>query len=208
MAGVPRVSGRHVDADGASRSQDVRLEDDATHIREWQPVLVPGLLQTPAYAEAVTVEGPDYVSPERIAQLVKIRESRQTKIQEGGATYTAIVWEAVITHPLVSVDVHREQLSAMLAIGTRKNVTIQVLPFGAGLMAAASSAFSTFSFDSEPTVEAVTLENLRGASVLEAAEDLAAYAHVYDLLRSSAMAPEESAKLIRSSLETIKEDTS
>ncbi|MEU8648632.1 helix-turn-helix transcriptional regulator [Streptomyces sp. NPDC048737] len=186
----------------------IALEDDATHIREWQPVLVPGLLQTPAYAEAVTTEGPNYVSPERITQLVKVRESRQAKIGEGGATYTAIVWEAVVAHPLVDVEVHGEQLSAILEAGKRKNVTIQVLPFRAGLLAAASSAFSTFSFDSEPTVEAVTLENLRGASVLEDPEDLAAYANTYDLLRSSALAPEASASLIRSALRTLKEDMS
>jgi hypothetical protein len=58
----------------------------------------------------------------------------------------------------------------------------------AGVLATSTSAFSTFSFEPGPTVEAVTLDNLRGASVLEGAEDLAAYANVYDLrgaLRSS-----------------------
>ncbi|MEU4050240.1 helix-turn-helix transcriptional regulator [Streptomyces olivaceus] len=183
----------------------IALEDDATYIREWQQVLVPGLLQTSAYTEAVIRTSPTYMEPERVAQLLKVRESRQAKIEEGGARYSAIIWEAVITHPLVSVDVHREQLSAILEVGDRKNVAVQVLPFSVGALATVTSAFSTFSFDSDPVVEAVALENLRGTSVLEGPEDLAAYANMYDLLRSSALAPEASAKLIRDILRSTED---
>ncbi|MFE2043273.1 helix-turn-helix domain-containing protein [Streptomyces sp. NPDC059477] len=184
----------------------IALEDDATYIREWQPVMVPGLLQTPAYAEAVIVGGPHYLDPERVGQLVKVRVGRQAKIEEGGASYTAILWEAVLAHPLVNVEIHREQLSAILEIGERKNVTVQVLPFSAGVLAGYSCAFYSFSFDEEPRVEAVAMDNLRGTSVLEGAEDLAAYANAFDLLRSSALAPDESSKVIRSILRSLKED--
>ncbi|OIK03993.1 helix-turn-helix domain-containing protein [Streptomyces monashensis] len=186
----------------------IALEDDATYIREWQPVLVPGLLQTPAYAEAVARGNPHYIAPERIAQLVKVRESRQAKIEEGGATYSTILWESVVAHPLVDVAVHREQLAAILEVGKRKNVTVQVLPFSAGVLGAVTSDFSAFSFDSEPAVEAVTLENLRGTSILEGSEDLTAYANMYDQLRSSALAPDASAKLIRGVLRSLREDAS
>ncbi|MFJ8938364.1 helix-turn-helix domain-containing protein [Streptomyces sp. NPDC102365] len=186
----------------------IALEDDATYIREWQPVMVPGLLQTPAYAEAVIAASPHRIEPDRAAQLVKVRAGRQAKIEEGGASYTAILWEAVITQPLVDVGIHREQLSAILEIGKRKNVTVQVLPFSASVLAGYCSGFYSFSFDEQPTVEAVAIDNLRGTSVLEGAEDLAAYANAYDLLRSSALAPDASAKLIRGILRSLKEDTS
>ncbi|WP_371664982.1 helix-turn-helix domain-containing protein [Streptomyces sp. NBC_00280] len=186
----------------------IALEDDATYIREWQPVLFPGLLSTSGYAEAVITAGPNYVAPERVAHLVKAREGRQAKIEEGGATYTAILWESVITQPLVSVKVQREQLSWLLEVGKRQNVTVQVLPFTAGVLAGSTSAFSSFSFGPEPTVEAVALENMRGTSVLESPEDLAAYANAYDLLRSSALTPDASAKLIRRVLRTSEEDAS
>lgn len=106
----------------------------------------------------------------------------------------------------MSPEVHREQLAAILQVAQRKNVTVQVLPFSAGALAAATSAFSSFSFDSEPAVEAVTIENLRGASVLEGSEDLAAYGNVYDQLRSAALAPDASAELLRDILRSTKED--
>ncbi|MFH9826898.1 helix-turn-helix domain-containing protein [Streptomyces bobili] len=186
----------------------IALEDDATFIREWQPIMAPGLLQTPAYAQAVIAASPHYIEPERAAQLVKVRMGRQAKIEEGGASYTAILWEAVLTQPLVSLEIHREQLSAILEVGNRKNVTVQVLPVSAGVLAGYSCAFYSFSFDDEPTVEAVAMDNLRGTSVLEGAEDLAAYANAFDLLRSSALTPDASAKLIRGILRSLKEDTS
>lgn len=186
----------------------IALEDDATYIREWQPVLVPGLLQTQAYAEALISGSPHYIEPERVTELVKVRMGRQAKIEEGGASYTAILWESVVANRLVDAEVHQEQLAAILEIGKRKNVTVQVLPFSAGVLGTMTSAFSAFSFDVEPVVEAVTLENLRGASVLEGAEDLTAYANMYDVLRSSALAPEASARLIRGVLRRAKEVSS
>ena len=139
---------------------------------------------------------------------MKVRAGRQAKIEEGGASYTVILWESVVAHPLVSVEIHRDQLAAILETGKRKNVTVQVLPFSAGSLAGYSSAFSSFSFDEEPTVEAVAMDNLRGTSVLEAAGDLAAYANAFDLLRSAALAPEASARVIRGVLRSLKEDTS
>ncbi|MGW4238574.1 DUF5753 domain-containing protein [Streptomyces sp. NPDC004749] len=186
----------------------ISLEDDATYIREWQPVMFPGLLQTSAYAEAAIAAGLSYVAPERIEKLIKVREARQAKIDEGGAIYTAIIWEPVIRHSLVDMDIHRQQLTRTLEVGERKNVTVQVLPFAAGAKAGMTSAFASFSFDSEPTVEAVTLDNLRGTSILEAPDDLTAYANAFDQLRSAALAPEASARLIREVLRSSKEDTS
>ncbi|MBD9703526.1 helix-turn-helix domain-containing protein [Streptomyces sp. ID01-12c] len=186
----------------------ISLEGDATHIRVWAQVLVPGLLQTPAYAESVITSGPSYVPPERVAQLVKVREARQEKIDEGEAAYTAIIWEPVIIHPLVRAESHREQLERILEVGQRKNVTIQVLPVSAGTLAGEISAFASFSFDIEPVVEAVTLDNLRGTSILEAPEDLAAYTLAFDQLRSAALAPDASAQLIRHALQRSKDDAS
>jgi transcriptional regulator with XRE-family HTH domain len=186
----------------------ISLEDDATYMREWQPVLVPGLLQTPAYAEAVITAGPIFVARVRVGQLLTVREARQTKIEPGGTNYTAIIWEPVIIHALMGPEIHREQLAHILDVTKRQNVTIQVLPFSAGVLVGVTSAFSSFSFGSEPVVEAVTMENLRGTSILEDPEDLAAYTNVFDQLRSAAMTPDASTRLIRSALRSSKEDES
>lgn len=187
----------------------ISLEDDATHIREWQPALIPGLLQIPGYAEAVIDSAADFVDPGKVPKLVKVRQDRQARIEEteDAAHYTAIIWEPVIAHPAVRVDIYQEQLAHILEVGKRRNVTLQVLPISAGVKATMPSAFSCFSFDAEPTVEAVTLDNLRGSSILEGAEDLAAYSLAFDQLRSAALAPEASARLIRGVLRRSKEES-
>ncbi|MGW3568246.1 helix-turn-helix domain-containing protein [Streptomyces sp. NPDC000941] len=187
----------------------ISLEDDATHIREWQPALIPGLLQVPAYAEAVITSNADFIDPDKVPKLVEVRGDRQARIDEkgGAANYTAIIWEPVIIHPIVKVEIHQEQLAHVLEVSKRQNVTLQVLPISAGVKATMPSAFSCFSFDAEPTVEAVTLDNLRGSSILEGTEDLTAYTLAFDQLRSAALAPEASAKLIRGVLRRSKEES-
>ncbi|MEE1798229.1 helix-turn-helix transcriptional regulator [Streptomyces sp. JV176] len=186
----------------------ISLEDDATFIREWQTVLVPGLLQTPAYAEQTSTLAPNSVAPEAVARYVKVREERQAKIEEGGTSYSAIVWEPIVTIALVPDAVHREQLEQLLKVGRRSNVSIQVLPVSAGVKAGVSYPFSSFSFDSQPAVEAVAIDNLRGASILEATDDLTAYARVFDRLRSEALSPDSSARLVRQVLRSSKEEAS
>ena len=184
----------------------ISLEDDATSIREWQTVLVPGLLQTAGYAECASMAGPDYVSPESVARLVKVREERQAKISEGGTRYAAVIWEPVVINQLVPDDVYVDQLEHLLKVGKRQNVTLQILPLSAGVRAGMTYPFSSFSFDSQPTVEAVAIDNLRGASILEGSDDLAAYTRAFDQLRSAALTPDASAQLIRRALRTSKED--
>ncbi|MGM9438972.1 helix-turn-helix domain-containing protein [Streptomyces murinus] len=186
----------------------IMLEDDASHIRQWHPVLIPGLLQTQAYAKAVITGGPATLSPERIERLLEVRRRRQERITEGGVKHSAVIWEAVIEHPLASIETHRDQLSFLLEVGQRENVTVQVLPFSAGSLVAAAEAFAAFSFDSESAIEAVTMNDVMSTSVLESPYDLEVYTSSFDLLCSSALSPEASAKLIRSKLETIEEGAS
>jgi transcriptional regulator with XRE-family HTH domain len=186
----------------------IALEDDASHIRQWQPVLVPGLLQTPAYAELIITEGPSELSSEQIAELVKVRSRRQERISEGEIKYTAVLWEAVITYPLLTTAVHREQLAALLEAAGRTNVILRVLPFRSGTLAVGTSAFAAFSFDSESVVEVVTMDDLMSTSIIENPEDLAVHAKTFDLLQSAALTPAESVELIRDKLRMIEEDDS
>ncbi|MGP2439151.1 helix-turn-helix domain-containing protein [Streptomyces sp. JW3] len=178
----------------------IALEDDASHIRQWQPVLVPGLLQTPGYAELIITEGPSDLPSEQIAELVKVRSRRQARVAEGGIEYTVVLWEAVITYPLASAAVHREQLAALLQAAQRGNVTLQVLPFSSGTLAAGTSAFAAFSFDSASAVEVVTMDDLMCTTILEDPADLAVHAKTFELLQSAALSPGESTELIQRKL--------
>ena len=175
----------------------ITLESDSTYIRSWEPSLIPGLLQTPEYAESVISSGPNFIAPERITELVKVRQERQRRIEEGGVHFTAIIWEPAITSLRHDPAVCTGQLRRLLDAGQRQNVTVQILPTSASRAAGMSGAFVAFSFGVEPHVEAVTVDTVANTTVVEVPEDLAAYANTFDQLRSAAMSPEESAEHIR-----------
>ncbi|MEW1659518.1 helix-turn-helix transcriptional regulator [Streptomyces sp. NPDC093707] len=181
----------------------IALEHEATYIRAWEPVLVPGLLQTPEYTEAVIAIGPRSVQPEEVVELTKLRRERQRRIEEGGASFAAIIWEPALTALCSEPSVNKGQLGHLLDAGKRQNVTIQLLPASASLVAGMSSGFAAFSFGVEANVEAVTLDNPAHTNVVEAPEDLARYVNVFDQLRSAALPPDNSAERIRELLEDV-----
>ncbi|MFI6863214.1 helix-turn-helix domain-containing protein [Streptomyces sp. NPDC050421] len=175
----------------------ITLENDSTYIRSWEPALIPGLLQTPEYAEAVITSGPTFITPERIRQLVKVRQERQRRIEEGRTHFTAIIWEPAITSLVDAPEYCEAQWARLIEAGHRQNVTVQVLPESASMAAGMSGAFVAFSFGAEPNVEAVTVRNVANTTVVESVEDLSTYINVFDQLRSAAMSPEASVKRIR-----------
>ncbi|MEU6892283.1 DUF5753 domain-containing protein [Streptomyces sp. NPDC046557] len=174
----------------------ITLENDATHIRTWQPALIPGLLQTPDYAKSVISAGPFHLSQDQIAQLVQVRQERQRRVEEGEVKVAAVIWEPAITslahHPTLAVRQWRRLLDA----AQRPHVTVQMLPASASREAGTTGPFVSFSFGGEPNVEAVAVENLPNTSVIEAPDDLALYVNAFDGLRSSALSPEETADRI------------
>ncbi|REK88719.1 helix-turn-helix domain-containing protein [Streptomyces inhibens] len=175
----------------------ITLETDATYIRSWSPTRIPGLLQTPEYTETVITIGPKFIPPGRVAELVKLRQERQRRIEEGGAHFTAIIWEPAITALASERWVQSGQLAQLLEASQRQNVTIQLLPMTQSLVAGMSGAFVAFSFGVEANVEAVTLENPANTNVVEEPEDLALYVRIFDQLRSAALSPDETAERIR-----------
>ncbi|MFF4602132.1 helix-turn-helix domain-containing protein [Streptomyces sp. NPDC001339] len=179
----------------------ITLEADATYIRSWGPTRVPGLLQTPEYTEAVIATGPKFIPPPRVAELVKLRQERQRRIEEDGTHLTAIMWEPAVSALMCEPHVYTGQLMHLVEVSQRQNVTVQLLPSAESLIAGMSGAFVAFSFGVEANVEAVTLENPANTSVVEAPEDLALYVNIFDQLRSAALSPDESTERIRKALD-------
>ncbi|MEU8529614.1 helix-turn-helix transcriptional regulator [Streptomyces sp. NPDC048629] len=175
----------------------ITLESDSTYIRSWEPALIPGLLQTPEYAESVIAAGPTFIAHDRVVELVKVRQERQKRMEEGGVNFTAIVWDPAISALLHDRDVATGQLARLLEAGQRQNVTLQILPGSASKAAGMSGPFVGFSFGVEPVVEAVTVRTVTNTTVVEDPKDLAVYTNVFDQLRSAAMSPEESADHLR-----------
>lgn len=110
------------------------LEAGATHLASYQPMLVPGLLQTEDYARAVISQMRKDLSAPQVESLVTVRIERQNS-RLGGETparFWAILDEAVLRRTVGSVEVMRDQMRKLVEASEQPNVTVQLLPFSLG----------------------------------------------------------------------------
>ncbi len=180
----------------------IGLETDASYIKTWEPTTVPGLLHTPEYARAVMLANPAMISPDKLENLIGIRHERQVRLEQGtDVRLDAVIWEAALVTTVGGDEVQRGQLSRLLELMDRPNISVQVLPLEAGDKANMSGSFVMFSFGSERSVSTVFVETLTSSQYLERDEELRGYTLVFDALRSAALSPAASAARIRQRLE-------
>ncbi|MFE7171616.1 helix-turn-helix domain-containing protein [Streptomyces sp. NPDC057616] len=161
--------------------QHLGLEEAASLIRTYEVQFIPGLLQTPAYAEAVIRLGHPISSPEAIQRRVELRMTRQELLSRPGAPKLwVVVDEAALRRPLGGTGVMRAQLEHLIEIAGRPNVTLQVLPFHVGGHAAAGGPVTVLRFPVPDLPDVVYLEQLSSALYLDKPEEVDHYLAVMD----------------------------
>lgn len=165
----------------------IGLENGAASIREYDPELIPGILQTRGYAEQVNRTPVDSLDDEDVQRRVAVRLERQSLLTRFGAPqFTAVLNEAVLRRVVGGPAIMAEQLLHLLKATELPNVTVRVLPFTAGLHAGAfGGAFSFLEFPIDATgrpVEKPTvyLESPTGALYLYRQHEIATYNTVWD----------------------------
>lgn len=109
------------------------LEERATAISSFETLMIPGLLQTPEYAESIIqLENPE--APEmQHRRWLKVRMTRQhILMNHDPSTLTAIIDESVLRRPVGDNDVMYRQLDHLLALGTKQHIRIHILRNSAG----------------------------------------------------------------------------
>ncbi|MFE3884722.1 helix-turn-helix domain-containing protein [Streptomyces lydicus] len=183
----------------------VTLETDATYIRTWQPLFIPGLLQTDDYMRTLISLDLTAHAAEAIDEAVAIRQTRRRVIEEAGARFAAVIWEPALTAPMPCQKTHREQLAHIHNVAQRQNVSIQVLPLSEWRAAHLSSHFVMFNFGPEAAPEAVAYDTTTSTVLLEEPEDVAKHARIFETLRSAALTPDQSLAFIRRSIKGMVE---
>lgn len=175
----------------------ISLEAGASHARTLETTVVPGLLQTPDYARAVTQAALADLPPSRIDALVDVRIARQSVLQgDQPLKLEAVLDEAVLRRPAGSPEVMKAQLRHLLQVMELPQVELQVLPFSAGVHIGITGPFVIFSFPLIADLDVVVLDHLTSSLYLERKEDLRAYSDAFDTLRGHALSCEESSALI------------
>jgi len=110
----------------------VAIEQEATVIRSFQPMMFPGLLQTEEYARALYVGG-SYFSPEEIEQQVQARLQRQRILARETPPWSVFVLdEGVLRRQVGDREVMWAQVARLLEAARAKRTEVQVVPSGVG----------------------------------------------------------------------------
>ncbi|WP_281367903.1 helix-turn-helix domain-containing protein [Nonomuraea typhae] len=164
-------------ADSAARwpvwvARLVEIEQRADMLRVWQPLLVPGLLQTEEYARAV-FRGKPGTTPDLVEKDVATRMERQSIIKaESGPILRVVLDEGVLTQPIGSEAVMAEQMAHLAAMDEHPRVNIHVLPRDSWVTTGLQGSFILASMSGMPDmayIESITLSQITAdaAYVLE-----------------------------------------
>lgn len=177
------------------------LEQAASSVATFEPVVVPGLLQTAAYATAVERVGPTPRPPDdEIAQRVDTRIARQRVLdREPEPLKLSVVLDESVLHRVAGDrDVMRQQLNHLAQMADRPNVEIRILPLDAGVFSAAFGAFQVLAAPGASGPYMACVEDRAGPHYLDRPQEIDAHATLFGYLSDVALPPAPSVDLLRS----------
>lgn len=181
----------------------VGLEEAASELLIHYGAMVPGILQTEAYAHSL-LEQALSVRVEDIDQIAKNRVQRRERLHASDAPeLSVILGEPAILGMVGGSDVMREQLQLLLDVAQLKHVTLQVLPLSNWAHPALGSSFTMLRLTG-PEKTLVYLEDVTDADYLAGAHHLETYTLAFNRLRVAALSEPDSAALIGEALENFR----
>ena len=115
-------------------------EDSASRIRTYHGLIVPGILQTEQYMRAVFNVTED---PQIVETGVQVRLRRQELLRRAAPPEVlALLDEGVLRRVVGGYELMIEQLAHLRALNEQPRVTIQVVPFAAGMVAGMNRSFT------------------------------------------------------------------
>lgn len=178
----------------------IGLEAEANMIQSYEPQVIPGLLQTEAYARAFIQSGMVHPDPAAVERRVAARLARHDELlrQESGPEIWAILDEPVITRPVGGAEVMREQLAHIneLTAAPNSRITVQVLPMSLGAHPGMNGPFVLLSFSDPKDRPVVFLETATDGLYLEEEQDIERYTLKFRHLVARALGPEQSKDMI------------
>jgi transcriptional regulator with XRE-family HTH domain len=173
----------------------VGLETEASRLRVYSGLLIPGLAQIAEYTRAIlravlrTVSLDQKEQLEDLDRLVELRMARQKVLTP---VTSLVLDEAALRRPVGGSKVMRRQFEHLIEMAAADNITLQVLPHAAGEHPGMSGAFTIMSFADSADGDIVFVENPMRDLYLEEAYEIQRYALMFDQMSAAALNPEES----------------
>ncbi|MFG2128736.1 helix-turn-helix domain-containing protein [Streptomyces sp. NPDC048751] len=176
----------------------IGLETDAASLRVFAPQVVPGLLQTRAYAEAVITGALPETATAEIEKRVQVRMRRQERVSaaENPLRLWAVLDEAALRRVVGDRQLMREQLEHLAEVSQLPHVTVQVLPFDVGAHPGLNGQYAILEFPDTADSSVVYIEGVTSDLYLEKAPDVQNYSVMYEHLRAQAMNADQTRQFI------------
>lgn len=174
------------------------MEERATVLRNWEALVVPGLLQTEAYARGVIRGARPTDSEAGIERIVAARMARQDiwqRVDPEPPVLSVILGEAVLRQRIGGVAVIPEQFGRLIEAANNPKIAIQIMPFTADAHPGLLGSFVVASFENAP--DAAYLDSVLNGQVSEQRKQIAQARLLYDTLAREALSPGASIELIK-----------
>ncbi|OPC76768.1 XRE family transcriptional regulator [Embleya scabrispora] len=179
------------------------LESDADSTRIYTPNLIPGLLQTGAYAREIIAATALTRTPQEVLSLAEVRKARQSILTRPDRPLSlwAVIHESAFHQRFAGQPaLMRHQLRHLLDSADLPNVSIQVMPLTATPHPGLLGLFEIVRFPNPwPTV--VNLENLRGGYFVEGTADVQVFEAAFDHVVAAALPVDDSREIIKNLME-------
>lgn len=183
----------------------IGLEDESTALRCVSPTGVPGLLQTEEFARALVdaslwttaVEGRPRPAPAVVGERADLRMIRQREVLHRPIPpeITAVLDEAVLYRQIGGPGPLRRQLLHLLELGRAPHITVQVLPFTAGMLTMVSP-FVILEFPDPADTDVVYTEGAFEYILRDDPTDVETYRLVFQRVQAASRSEPESLALI------------
>ncbi|WP_369260210.1 helix-turn-helix domain-containing protein [Streptomyces sp. R35] len=176
------------------------MERHAETIEEWAPSLIPGLLQTAAYATRVVHTSLPWLPPETVEKQVRARMERaQLWESEEHPAFWAVLHETLIRNPLLEPAEMAAQLGHIAHVIRSTQSVLQIVPETAAAHPLMMGMVKVMTFPDAPPV--VYTEGLHSGQLIDFPALVKNYRRSYDLLRAAALPPDESLTLVEQAAE-------
>ncbi|WP_434743182.1 helix-turn-helix domain-containing protein [Micromonospora sp. SH-82] len=168
----------------------IALEAEATGIANFEPSVVPGLLQTADYIRAVMLGGPHTLTDDALEQRVHIRLDRQQRMTSAEQPILDfIIDEGALLRPVGGRAVMETQLHQLIKLGELPNVTVQVIPLNAGYHRGTRGSLHILEFADPEDPMIASVETVAGQMILDRPGELRTCTKIMEHLRTVALSP-------------------
>ncbi|MFJ8078632.1 helix-turn-helix domain-containing protein [Streptomyces sp. NPDC096176] len=172
------------------------LERRAQVIEKWTPALLPGLLQTAAYARAVIHAAHPLDQPDEVEAKVAARVRRaELFVDPKMPEYWAVLHESLVTQPLLPAADMAAQLDHIAALAECRRIVLQVLPWNGPTRPFMELDMMFMRFADAPPL--LYTEGPYHGQLIDDPLLVGQYRKAYDRLRAAALSPEASLAMIR-----------